>query len=325
VDVPFEVETDGVRQPYVFIDTAGIRKARRVVDAVEFFSVKRTEDSIGRSDISVLVLDAVSGILEQDKKIADIIVEKQRACIVVINKWDLVEENVRIAREAEMEVRKNKSRNRDDKRQPMTTLGEFGNWVQEKLFFLDYAPVVFTSAKDGFHLDRLLEAIRYVAAQLKQKIPTAVLNRTMQDAVEKRQPVSKQGHRLKLFYSTQVGGMSPTFLMFVNRSELLSDVYTKYISRELRRAFGYEGCPIILKSRARPKKVESIRERSTQNKAEARKKTENKRPEKPGRSAKKPVKRTGGRTVGKSPGKPLGKPARPVKGRATSGIRKRGR
>jgi len=339
VDVPFEVETDGVRQSYIFIDTAGIRKARRVVDAVEVFSVNRTEDSIGRSDISVLVLDAVSGILEQDKKIADIIVEKQRACIVVINKWDLVAEHVKVAREAEMEVRKNKSRNRDDKRQPLTTLGEFGDWVQEKLFFLDYAPVVFTSAKDGFHLDRLLEAIRYVAAQLKQTVPTAVLNRTMKDAVEKRQPVSKMGHRLKLFYSTQVGGMSPTFLMFVNRNELLSDVYSKYIARELRSAFGFEGCPIILKARARPKTVESIRERSTQNKASTGRRPANSKSDatgghadKPGRKKEerprgKPSRKTGGKTGGKPParsaGRTVGKRAGKLQRKAVSGIRKR--
>lgn len=304
VDVPFEVETDGVRQPYVLIDTAGIRKSRMVNDSVEFFSVKRSEDSIGRSDISILVLDATAGILEQDKKIADIIVEKRRACIVVMNKWDLVAEKVRVAREEEMVVRKNKSRSRDDKTEPMTTLGEFGDWVQKKLFFLDYAPVVFTSAKDGFNLDRLLEAIRYVAAQLKQKIPTAVLNRTMIDAVDKRQPVSKQGHRLKLFYSTQVGGSTPTFLLFVNKGELLSDVYTKYLSREIRKAFGYEGCPINLKSRARPKKVESIRQRSTKNKAAAREKAARKPKEKGVRGKKKDT--------------------RVVKKKTTTRIRKRG-
>ena len=109
----------------------------------------------------------------------------------------------------------------------MTTLGEFGEWVQEKLFFLDYAPVIFTSAKSGFHLDRLLEAVRYVAAQLQQKIPTAILNRTLHDAVEKRQPVSDAGHRLKFYYATQVRQAPPTFLLFVNRDELFSDPVQK--------------------------------------------------------------------------------------------------
>jgi GTP-binding protein len=127
------------------------------------------------------------------------------------------------------------------------------------LFFLDYAPVIFTSAKSGFHLDRLLEAVRYVAAQLQQKIPTAILNRTLHDAVEKRQPITPQGHRLKFFYATQVRQAPPTFLLFVNRDELFSDQYKKYLGGELRRAFGYEGCPIVLVPKARPKSVEPIR------------------------------------------------------------------
>ena len=173
VDVPFEVETDGVRQQYVLIDTAGMRKTRRVGDSVEFFSVQRSEESIVRCDIAVLVLDAESGILEQDKKIADRIVEARKACIVVVNKWDLYAASVRVARTEEIE-RRNKKQRREGNEDPLTMLGEFGAWVQEKLFFLDYAPVIFTSAKSGYHLDRLLEAVRYVAAQLQQKIPTAI-------------------------------------------------------------------------------------------------------------------------------------------------------
>ena len=257
VDVPFEVETDGVRQKYTLIDTAGIRKTRRVNDTVEFFSVQRSEDSIARCDIAVLVLDAESGILEQDKKIADRIVENRKACIVVINKWDLYEESVRQAREEEIARRSRKTKH--EERERMTTLAEFGEWVQEKLFFLDYAPVIFTSAKSGFQLERLLEAVRYVAAQLQQKIPTSILNRTINDAVERRQPVSAVGHRLKFFYATQVRQAPPTFLLFVNRDELFSEPYKKYLAGELRRAFGYEGCPIILAPKPRPKTIEPKR------------------------------------------------------------------
>src|SRR5262249_17335507 len=149
-----------------------LRKARRVDDTVEFFSVKRTEDSIARCDIAILVLDAEAGITEQDKKVADQIVAEHKACIVVVNKWDLVDEAVRQARLDEIERRRKKEAR--DKPNVMTTLAEFGEWVQEHLFFLDYAPVIFTSAKSGFHLDRLLEAIRYVAAQLKQTVPTSI-------------------------------------------------------------------------------------------------------------------------------------------------------
>jgi len=258
VDVPFEVETDGVRQKYILIDTAGLRKTRRVDDSVEFFSVKRTEDSIARCDIAVLVIDAEAGIGEQDKKIADIIVEQRRACIVVINKWDLVEESVREAREEEIERRKIKHRT-EGQDKLMTTLGEFGQWVQERLFFLDYAPVIFTSAQTGFHLDRLLEAVRYVAAQLQQKIPTAILNRTIHASVERRQPVSDMGHRLKFYYATQVREAPPTFLLFVNRDEMFSDQYKKYLGDQMRAAFGYEGCPIILVPKARPKTIAPVR------------------------------------------------------------------
>lgn len=254
VDVPFEVETDGVRQKYVLIDTAGIRKTRSVNDSVEFFSVKRSEESIERCDIAVLVLDAQSGILEQDKKIADRIVQGRKACIVVVNKWDLYDEPVRKAREEEIARRKEKVRYEGNEA-PLTMLGEFGAWVQEKLFFLDYAPVIFTSATEGFHLDRLLEAVRYVAAQLQQKIPTALLNRTISDAVDRRQPVSAAGHRLKFFYATQLRQAPPTFLLFVNRDELFSEPYKKHLAGDLRKAFGYEGCPIILVPKARPKTI----------------------------------------------------------------------
>lgn len=258
VDVPFEVTTEGIRQNYVLIDTAGLRKARRVDDTVEFFSTERTRDAINRCDITVFVIDAENGIVEQDKKIGDLIVEARRACIVVVNKWDLVAGTVREAREKEIE-RREKGIKKDEKNHPMTTLAEFGQWVQKRLFFLDYAPVIFTSAKDGFQLDRLLESIRYVVAQLGQEVPTSILNRTLQDAVERRQPVSNEGHRLKLYYSTQVKKAPPTFLLFVNRDELLSPVYTKFLANELRKAFGYEGCPIVLVPKPRPKTIEPLR------------------------------------------------------------------
>lgn len=257
VDVPFEVETDGARESYVLIDTAGMRKTRSVDDSVEFFSVKRAEDSIARCDIAVLVLDAEAGITEQDKKIADKIVSDRKACIVVINKWDLMDEAVRTARQEEIGRRNRKETQHGNER--MTTLGEFGEWVQKNLFFLDYAPVIFTSAVSGFHLDRLLEAVRYVAAQLQQKVPTAILNRTLQDAIERRQPVTSQGHRLKFFYATQIKPAPPTFLLFVNREDLLSDQYRKYLGDQMRTAFGYEGCPIVLIAKARPKTIEPVR------------------------------------------------------------------
>ncbi len=306
IDVPFEVDSEGGREKYILIDTAGMRKARRVDDTVEFFSVQRAQDSIARSDITVLVIDAEVGITEQDKKIADTIVEQRRACIVVINKWDLFTADIQKAREEEIENRNAKKRT-EGQAKPLTTLGEFGQWVQDKLFFLDYAPVIFTSAKSGFHLDRLLEAVRYVAAQLQQKVPTAILNRTLHDAVEHRQPVSTQGHRLKFYYATQVRQAPPTFLLFVNNDELMSDQYKKYLAGEMRTAFGYEGCPIILVPKPRTKTIEPKRKfKQADSKTGKRQFVQSE-----GKSTNRAGERDGSRPPRKSGGKPTGKP--PVK------------
>jgi GTP-binding protein len=252
VDVPFESEADGVKQRFVLIDTAGLRKARRVDSSVEFFSIKRAEDAISRCDIVVLVLDAEAGITAQDKKVAGKIVEHRKACVVVINKWDLVDESVRQARK-EAAHKPRAARRGESGEKAAASLAEFGRWAQKYLFFLDYAPVVFASAKTGFHLGRLLEAVRFVASQLRQTIPTAILNRALHDAIEQRQPVSASGQRLKFFYATQVRKAPATFLLFVNRAELFTDQYSKYLSNTLRRAFGFEGCPILLVPKARPR------------------------------------------------------------------------
>jgi len=301
VDVPFEVETDGVRSKYILIDTAGMRKTRQVDDSVEFFSVQRACESIARCDIAVLVIDAEVGVTEQDKKIADTIVEQRRACILVINKWDLFAEEIRKAREEEIVRREAKARTEGTAKK-LTTLSEFGAWVQDKLFFLDYAPVIFTSATTGFHLDRLLEAVRYVAAQLQQKIPTAILNRTINDAIERRQPISAAGHRLKFYYATQVRQAPPTFLLFVNRDELFSDQYKKSLGNELRAAFGYEGCPIVLVPKARPKTILAKR------KFRATAETSGKSGQRPFvRSTGKPGEKAGGRPFVRPTGRPGGK------------------
>jgi len=267
VDVPFEVETEGVRQRYILIDTAGVRQERRIDNSVEFFSLKRTEDSIARCDMALLVLDAEAGVTAQDKKVAGKIVEERKACILVVNKWDLLAPGLEAARKEKRRADGRASntgaekQRREGQSAPLTTLAEFGGWVREQLFFLDYAPVIFTSATSGFHLDRLLESIRYVTAQLRQKVPTAILNRSLQDAIEVRQPPSSAGHRLKFFYATQIKQAPPTFLLFVNREDLLSDQYRRYLCGQMRRAFGFEGCPIILVPRERPKTIQPVRKR----------------------------------------------------------------
>lgn len=289
VDVPFEVMTEGRREQYVLIDTAGLRKARRVDDTVEYFSAERTRDAIDRSDIVVLVVDAETNIVEQDKKIADLITEARRACIIVVNKWDLVAEAVQHAQDEEFGRRRHEGTYGRPRQR--VTLGDFGEWVHEKLFFLDYAPVIFTSATEGFQLDRLLEAVRYVGAQLEQRIPTSILNRTLGEAIIRRQPVSALGHRLKFFYATQVKLAPPTFLVFVNRDEIFSPAYEKYLAGEMRKAFGYEGCPVVIVPRSRPKTIETIR-----------------RPRKPGvRKSSESGLHPEGRS---SAAKPRGKPAR---------------
>ena len=263
VDVPFTVTTEGRQEHYVLIDTAGLRKRRSVGESIEFFSVKRAEDSVKRSDIVIFVLDAEAGILMQDKKIADLIVEERKPCIVVINKWDLVAGAVAEARAAAEKKKAKVEFNRDRPHAPPNTLAEFAGWVQEKLFFLDYAPVIFTSAKEGFNLDRLLEAVRFVSAQMLQKVPTGLLNRTLREAIERRGPISSRGHLLNFFYATQVQTTPPKFLLFVNNEDLFSPSYEKYLSGELRKSFGFEGCPIILEAKSRTKTVASKRDRQS--------------------------------------------------------------
>lgn len=307
VDVPFEVETEGRRERFVLVDTAGVRKRKSIDNSIEFYSVKRTEEAIERSDITILVLDASDGILEQDKKIGALITEARRACIVVVNKWDLFSEKVREAREAEILRRETRSKGREQ--QQTTTLGEFGEWVQEKLFFLDYAPVIFTSAQSGFHLDRLLEAVRYVGDQLRQEIPTALLNRTLRDAVTRRQPVSKSGVVLKFYYATQIGKAPPKFVLFLNRADLFNRAYEKYLGDQLRTAFGFEGCPLVLIPRARPKTIEPVRK--TKPTGPTRKRSTARRPRAGSAASKKPDTQRPTRTPGGRPGPGPGPGSRP--------------
>ncbi|RME94184.1 MAG: ribosome biogenesis GTPase Der [Verrucomicrobia bacterium] len=253
VDVPLQITTEGRVERYILIDTAGMRKARRIKDSIEFYSVRRAEKSIERADLVVFVLDAETGIVEQDKKIADKIVSAHKACVVVINKWDLYAEQVEAARR-ELEQLARKGKRPPDA--PPARMSDFVAWVKRKLFFLDYAPVVFTSATEGMHLDRLLDAVRFVADQLRQTVPTALLNRVLHEAIEKRQPISATGERLRFFYATQIGRAPARFLLFVNKAGLFAPAYVKYLTGELRRAFGFEGCPILITARPRPKKVD---------------------------------------------------------------------
>ena len=264
IDVPFEVVTDGVRQRYNLIDTAGIRKRRRIKDAVEFFSVNRADKAIERCDLAVLVMDAAEGVTEQDKKICDRITEAGCACVIVVNKWDLFQAGLEKARKRETKKTVAQGgRKLSRKKQEELMYEEFSKWVKSNLFFIDYAPVIFTSALEGFQLNRLLEAIRYVNSQLQKTTPTSLLNRTLQAALERNPAPSSRGHRFKLFYATQVSSKPPTFLLFVNRKELMSDNYSRYLIGVLRKSFGFEGCHIRLVAKPRPKSIEPVRRKTT--------------------------------------------------------------
>ncbi len=253
VDVPFQIETEHRKENWLLIDTAGIRKRRRVNDSVEYFSVKRSENAIARADIVVHVFDAQDGVTVQDKKIASVIIEQKKSCVLVVNKWDLYAEELRRAGTG----RKKSGGAKFQELKP--TLQLFGEWVQQQMFFLDYAPVIFTSAHNGFHLERLLETIRLVADQLNQTVPTGILNRTLRAAFDNKQPPIQSSHRLKFFYATQIRLTPPTFLLFVNQKKLLSDAYEKYLTREIRKAFGYEGCPVVFVPKTRTRTIEPIR------------------------------------------------------------------
>jgi GTP-binding protein len=188
-------------------------------------------------------------------------VEERKPCIVVINKWDRVAGAVAEARAMAAKKKAKTEFNRDRPHAPPSTLAEFAGWVQEKLFFLDYAPVIFTSATEGFNLDRLLEAVRFVSAQMLQRVPTGLLNRTLREAIEHRGPISSRGHLLNFFYATQVQTLPPKFLLFVNNEELFTPAYEKYLIGELRKSFGFEGCPIVLVPKSRIKTVAPKRDR----------------------------------------------------------------
>ncbi len=232
VDVPFTAEIEGRQREFILTDTAGIRPTGRVDTSVEFFSVRRAEQSIERCELAVLVLDASMGVTAQDKKIGGKILAANKGCIIAVNKWDLVGERVQ---------------------------KQFIEQLHHILFFLDFAPVVFISAKTGMALGRLLSTIHVVDRQLNQEVPTAVLNRVLSEAIRSRPSPGKSGHQLRLYYATQTGTRPPRFLAFVNTPDLFSDSYRKYIMDRLRAAFGFEGCSIVLSARARTHTIEPKR------------------------------------------------------------------
>ena len=211
-------------QDFCFIDTAGMRKRGKVTDNIERYSIMRSLTAVDRSDVVVIMIDAQDGVTEQDTKIAGYAHNKGKACIVAINKWDLIDKAT-------------------------NTMDEYKKTVQEKLGFMLYAPVVFISALTGQRVTKLYEMIKFVADQAAQRISTGMLNDVLNEAVAMVQPPSDKGKRLKLYYMTQIKVKPPTFAVFVNRADLAHFSYMRYIENRIRENFGFEGTPIVFKIR----------------------------------------------------------------------------
>lgn len=211
-------------QDFCFIDTAGMRKRGKVTDNIERYSIMRSLTAVDRSDVVVIMIDAQDGVTEQDTKIAGYAHNKGKACIVAINKWDLIDKET-------------------------NTMDEYKKTVQDKLGFMLYAPVVFISALTGQRVTKLYEMIKFVADQAAQRISTGMLNDVLNEAVAMVQPPSDKGKRLKLYYMTQIKVKPPTFAVFVNRANLAHFSYMRYIENRIRENFGFEGTPIVFKIR----------------------------------------------------------------------------
>lgn len=204
---------------YIFIDTAGIRKKSKVDDRIEKFSVMRAQNAIDRADVCVIMIDGRDGVTEQDTKIAGLAHEAGKACIIVVNKWDLVE--------------------KDGK-----TMDKMREDIRRDLIFMTYAPVLFTSAMTGQRVDRLFELINYVYDQASMRITTGMLNNVLADAQARVQPPTDKGKRLKIYYMTQTGIRPPNFVIFCNDASLFHFSYQRYLENQIRGVFGLEGTPI---------------------------------------------------------------------------------
>lgn len=222
IDTWFEREG----QRYILVDTAGIRRKSRIEEAVEKYSVIRSFKAVDRCEVALVVLDALEGVTDQDKRIAGYAHEQGKASVLVVNKWDLV--------------------NKDSH-----TYQRFTELIRRELAFMTYAPVVFVSALTRKRISRLLEMVNLVAQQQCLRIGTSDLNRLIRDAVLRNPPPAAKNKRLKIFYATQSGVKPPTFILFVNDPELMHFSYLRYLENQLRAAFGFEGTPIrfILRQR----------------------------------------------------------------------------
>ena len=212
--VDTEIIHNGV--PYVFIDTAGLRRKNKIKEDLERYSIIRTVTAVDRADVVIIVIDAKEGITEQDAKIAGIAHERGKGIIVAVNKWDAIE--------------------KDDK-----TIYRHTEKIRQILSFMPYAEYIFISAETGQRLPKLFELIDAVRQNQNMRVATGVLNEIVSEAVAMQQPPSDKGKRLKIYYVTQVAVKPPTFVVFVNDKELMHFSYTRYIENQIRNAFGFRG------------------------------------------------------------------------------------
>jgi len=231
--VDIEYEREGKR--FLFIDTAGIRARSKHSSSVEVFSVMRAEKTITRADICVLVIDAAEGIKAQDRRIAALIQDARKACVIVLNKWDLL---------------------RTKRKQRQTMEDAIAN-ARAELFFIDYAPVLVTSALTGEHADKIFKMIERIRRAARAHIGTGKLNRALRAAFAANPPPMVKGKRLKLFYATQSSGNEsrefapPEIVLFVNSPRLLTQPFARFLEAKIRELEPYPGSPILLTLRAR--------------------------------------------------------------------------
>ena len=228
IDSYFENETG----KYCFIDTAGMRRKSKVDDAIEKYSNMRSISAIDRADVCLILIDANDGVTEQDTKIAGLVHEAGKAAVIVVNKWDAVE---------------NKETN---------TMRDMEAQVRNGLSYMLYAPVLFLSALTGARVDKLFQVIQDVHAQNTMRITTGALNSVLADATARVQPPTDKGRRLKIYYMTQASSKPPHFVIFCNDARLFHFSYQRYLENQIREVFGLQGTPIRITIRQKGDKEE---------------------------------------------------------------------
>lgn len=227
-------------QQYRLVDTAGIRKKKNVDYGPEFFGINRAFKAIRRSDVVLLVVDALDGITEQDQKLAGRIEDEGRACVLVVNKWDAIEKDT-------------------------YTIYSYDRILSQKLYFLEWAPHIYVSALTGKRVPQILELVDQAVAEHRRRVATAVVNEVLEEALGWHSPpTTRQGRQGRLYYGTQVSTRPPTFTLFVNDPKLFTDNYRRYIEGQFRQNLGFEGSPIRLLWRG--KKLRAL-ERESPNRA----------------------------------------------------------